>query len=463
MEHLLPATSRKHSIPLRVFSEKHFRTALAKEKAPLQAWVKSHGFTAKTGTWLAIPGTKGEIKEILVGVEEKLNAWSLAHLPAALPFGIYHLESPPEDTELAFLMTVGWGLGCYSFQRFRTEASAPIPPRFSSFIVPKGVDAAEAAQMVETTYWIRDLINMPANALGPSELAAEAVAMAKAFGAKTEVIVGADLRKKNYPAVYEVGQACDDAPRLIDIRWGKSTHPKITLVGKGVCFDSGGLDIKSSSTMLLMKKDMGGAALVLGLARLIMAAKLPVCLRVLVPAVENSISGNAFRPLDVINTRKGLTVEVGNTDAEGRLILCDALHEADSEKPALLIDCATLTGAARVALGTDLPAYFTPSESLAHTLEECSRHQHDPLWRLPLYMPYDDQLKSTVADISSVSTSAYAGAITAALFLKRFVEHTHHWVHLDMMAWNLSARAGRPVGGEAMGLRALYALVKKYL
>lgn len=462
MNYFISSPSRKHAVPLRLVGEKHLKSYLAAQMPQVKAWVKAHGFTAKSGTWLGIPDATGEFSEILAGVEEKPGIWSLAGLPTVLPFGVYRLEAPELEPEALTMLSIGWGMGCYSYQRFRTEAGNPNPPRFSTLVLPDGVEEEEVSRLVDAAFLVRDLINAPANALGPTELAEAAVAVAKACGAKVEVIVGEELLKKNYPAVYEVGKACDDAPRLIDIRWGKPKHPRITLVGKGVCFDSGGLDLKSSSNMLLMKKDMGGAAVVLGLAQMIMTAKLPVCLRVLIPAVENSVSGNAFRPLDVINTRKGLTVEVGNTDAEGRLILCDALHEADSEKPELIIDCATLTGAARVALGTDVPAFFTPSEGLAKHLEEVSRHQQEPLWRLPLFMPYDEQLKSTVADLSSTSTSAYGGAITAALYLKRFVEHTHDWVHLDLMCWNLNARAGRPAGGEAMGLRSLYALVKKY-
>ena len=459
----LPSSSRKQAVLLRPVGEHHLRAFLAKAPAAAKSWVQAHGFKAKPGTWLTLPTARGEVKEILIGIEEKPGIWSLGGFPSALPYGTYRLECEHTPYETLSLMCIGWGLGCYSFQYFKSKEGGGEPPRFSTLILPAAVDAGQVNSVVEATYLVRDLVNAPANAMGPSELANEALRIANKHGAKADVIVGDQLIKKRYPAIYEVGKACDDAPRLIDLRWGHAKHPKITLVGKGVCFDSGGLDIKSSSNMLLMKKDMGGAAHALALAQMVMQAALPVCLRVLIPAVENSIAGNAFRPLDVINTRKGLTVEVGNTDAEGRLILCDALFEADEEKPALLIDCATLTGAARVALGVDMPAFFTPSEKLASRLEECSRHQQDPLWRLPLYMPYDDQLKSSVADLSSTGSGAYGGAITAALYLKRFVAHTRDWVHVDMMAWNAAARPGRPAGGEAMGLRALYALVEKYV
>lgn len=463
-DYFLPATSRKQATLLRPVTEKLLKHYLAKAPAPLKHWVAACGFMAKPGSWLALPsGKEGEVSEILAGIEATPGLWSLAGFPATLPYGVYRLcgeDAWNADTLQA--MCTGWGLGCYSFQYFKSKQSAVEPPRFSSLILPRGVDAQALSRSVHAHMLVRDLVNAPPNVMGPAQLAEETVKIAQAYGARPVVIVGEDLPKKNFPAIYEVGKASVNAPRLIDFTWGKPKHPKITLVGKGVCFDSGGLDIKSSANMLLMKKDMGGAAHVLALARMAMEAALPIRLRVLIPAVENSISGNAFRPLDVINTRKGLTVEVGNTDAEGRLILCDALHEADSEQPDLLIDCATLTGAARVALGTDMPAFFTPSDRVAGELEACARQQQDPLWRLPLHAPYDELLKSTVADISSTGTSGYAGAIIAALFLRRFVANTTHWVHVDMMAWNLAARPGRPAGGEAMGLRALYALMEKY-
>ena len=273
------------------------------------------------------------------------------------------------------------------------------------------------------------------------------------------VTVGDDLLAANYPAVHAVGRAATRAPRLIDLTWGAADAPKLTLVGKGVCFDSGGLDLKPASGMKLMKKDMGGAALVLGLAGAVMGVGLDVRLRVLVPAVENAVAGNALRPLDVIATRKGITVEVGNTDAEGRLILCDALAEADSEAPDLIVDCATLTGAARVALGPDVPALYTPDDALAADLLRHAAAERDPLWRMPLWRPYREMLDSKVADINNIADGPYAGSITAALFLEEFVSETRAWAHLDMMAWNLKARPGRPVGGEAMGLRALYAMI----
>jgi leucyl aminopeptidase len=310
----------------------------------------------------------------------------------------------------------------------------------------------------EAIFLGRDLINTPAGDLLPSGLAQAAEDLAKRHGAEFREIVGADLLSMGYPAIHAVGRASADAPRLIDIGWGSLAHPRVTLVGKGVCFDSGGLDIKPAAGMQLMKKDMGGAAAVLALAHMIMAADLKLRLRVLVPAVENAIAGNAFRPLDVLGTRKGLTVEVGNTDAEGRLILADALTEADSEKPALLIDCATLTGAARVALGPELPALFARQDALADRLLGCGRAVADPLWRLPLWPGYRKTLDSKVADLSSTGESALHGAITAALFLAEFVDPATQWVHLDIYAWNAKTRPGRPEGGEPSAVRALYEL-----
>ena len=328
----------------------------------------------------------------------------------------------------------------------------------AKLVVPKNADPLLAESLADAVHLVRDLINTPANDMGPSGLAAAARKVARAHGAKVSVTIGDALLKKNYPLVHAVGRASSDAPRLIDLRWG-GKGPKVTLVGKGVCFDSGGLDLKPASGMLLMKKDMGGGAHVLGLADMIMGAKLPLRLRVLVPAVENAVSGDAFRPLDVLKTRKGLTVEVGNTDAEGRLVLGDALSEAARENPDLIVDFATLTGAARVALGTEVPAFFTDRDSLADALMRHAARESDPLWRLPLHKPYRRLLDSKVADLNNVSSGSFGGAITAALFLAEFVGSEAPWVHFDLMAWNLSDRPGRPQGGEAMGLRAVYGVV----
>jgi leucyl aminopeptidase len=329
-------------------------------------------------------------------------------------------------------------------------------------VLPDGLDGEELSRIAEGVALARDLINTPANDMGPAELEGAARALAKQHGAKIRAIVGADLTKQNFPLIHAVGRAADPsrAPRLIELRWGKSSDPKVTLVGKGVCFDTGGLDIKPDSAMLLMKKDMGGAATVLALAHMIMGEGLRISLRVLIPAVENSISGDAFRPLDVYPSRKGLTVEIGNTDAEGRLILADALALADEEKPDLLVDMGTLTGAARVALGPELPPYYTDDEALAAELARHAAAENDPLWRLPLWQRYDANLDSKVADVNNIASGGMAGSIICALFLKRFVSAAKSWLHFDIYAWTPAAKPGRPEGGECQAARALYALLK---
>jgi leucyl aminopeptidase len=322
---------------------------------------------------------------------------------------------------------------------------------------PENADRGRVERLAAAVFLARDLANTPAGDLGPEELAGEAMRVAKAAGARHRVIVGDDLLAENYPTIHAVGRASTRAPRLVDIVWGDEAAPKVTLVGKGVCFDTGGLDLKTASGMRLMKKDMGGAAIVLGLAQAIMDTGLPVRLRVLLPCVENAVSGNAMRPLDIVRTRKGLTVEVGNTDAEGRLILCDALAEASTENPELLIDMATLTGAARVALGPELAALFCNDQALAKGLLAAAVAEEDPMWRMPLWRPYRKMIDSKVADINNVSESTHAGAITAALYLQEFVDPGIPWAHLDVMAWNPQSRPGRPEGAEATALRALYA------
>jgi len=325
--------------------------------------------------------------------------------------------------------------------------------------VPAGVDAARVRRIADGVFLARDLVNTPTSDMGPDDLEKAVRTLAAAHKAEVSVIKGDELLTQNFPMIHAVGRASTGAPRLIDMIWGQPGAPKVTLVGKGVCFDTGGLDIKPSSGMLLMKKDMGGAANVLGLASMIMAAGLNVRLRVLIPAVENSIAGNAFRPGDVLASRKGITVEIGNTDAEGRLVLGDALALADDEEPQMLVDMATLTGAARVALGPDLPPFYTGDEALASDLAEASLAVEDPLWRLPLWRPYDAKLSSKIADINNVTTDGFAGSITAALFLKRFVEKTASWAHFDIFAWNPADRAHGPAGGEAQGIRALERII----
>jgi leucyl aminopeptidase len=344
-------------------------------------------------------------------------------------------------------------MGCYRFARYKSETK-----EFAKLIWPRAADRAQVERLARSLALARDLINTPAEDMGPPELAEAARKVAQEYKAKFSVIVGDDLLKQNYPTVHAVGRAGPKPPRLIDLRWGNA-GPKLALIGKGVCFDSGGLDLKPSSGMLMMKKDMGGAATMLALARAIMDARLPIRLRLLIPAVENSVSANSFRPLDVIKTRKGITVEVGNTDAEGRLILCDALAEAETDKPDLMIDAATLTGAARVALGPELPALFSNDDDTAAALLRHGKVEGDPLWQLPLWRPYRRMLDSKVADINNVSDGPFAGAVTAALYLQEFVEPTTKWMHIDTWAWIARSLPGRPEGGEALGFRALYAFI----
>jgi leucyl aminopeptidase len=432
----------------------NLKTWLKKQPAAIRRWVEDHRFKAEPATHLKLPARAGGLGGVLLGVEAGTDIWSYGALPMAVPEGRYRIDATLSP-EAASAAALGWALGSYRFTRYKKPKRAA-----AKLVWPAGADRAHVGRMARSTFWIRDLINTPADDMGPAELAAEAERLAKEFRASFKVIVGDQLLKQNFPMIHAVGRASSRPPRLVDIRWGGS-GPKIALVGKGVCFDSGGLDLKPASGMLQMKKDMGGAANVLGLARAVMAAKLPVQLRVLVPAVENAVSGNAYHPLDIVKTRKGITVEVGNTDAEGRLILCDALAEADRDDPALIVDCATLTGAARVALGTELPALFSNDDATAEALLRHGREQQDLFWRLPLHKPYRKLLDSPIADINNVSHSGHAGAITAALFLAEFVRPRTPWVHLDMMGANATSRPGRPEGGEAFGIRALFAYVSE--
>ena len=447
------------SIPISPLTEaglKDWKKTASKE---LTQWIAATGFKAAPGAVAYLPDDKGGMARVLLGVSDSDSPgggiWDLAGLPSSLPKGRYYLDATL-SSEKATAAALGWALGCYRFDRYKKMAKPE-----AELVLPENADKAEVERMAAGIGLIRDLINTPAADLGPADLADAAKAMAKPHRARVKIIAGKSLLTENYPSVHVVGRAAAQEPRLIDITWGKADAPRVTLVGKGVCFDSGGLDIKPASGMLNMKKDMGGAAQVLGLAHMIMDAKLPLRLRVLVPAVENAISGNAFHPRDILQTRKGLTVEVGNTDAEGRLILSDALAEAASEKPEMIIDFATLTGAARVALGSDVPALFCNDDDLADALLSNGTEANDAMWRMPLWPGYKPFLSSTVADISSTGSAPNGGAITAALFLEHFVEPDIPWAHIDLMAFNTSARPGRPEGGEAQGVRGIYAMLKK--
>jgi leucyl aminopeptidase len=431
--------------------------ALGQPHLPLEErdrrWLGAIGYKADPGKFALLPGAAGALGRVLVGGTTGEALWSLAGLPDALPEGVYRLDPEP-DAPSASHLALGWALGCYAFARYKAPKRG-----FAKLVWPEKADRGWVERLSRGIALARDLINTPAEAMGPAELAGAVEALAAQMKARCRVIVGDALLAENYPMIHAVGRASVRSPRLADLVWGDESAPKLTLVGKGVCFDSGGLDLKSAGPMRLMKKDMGGAATVLGLASAIMEAGMPVRLRVLIPAVENFVSANSFRPLDVLPTRKGITVEIGNTDAEGRLILGDALVEADREKPALLIDMATLTGAARTALGPELPALFSNDDALAADLLREGEAALDPLWRLPLWQPYRKLLASNVADLNNASESPFAGAITAALYLQEFVAKETPWAHIDTYAWNAGSRPGRPEGGEALGLRALYGLI----
>jgi leucyl aminopeptidase len=413
------------------------------------AWLDGNGFSPAAGSWLVLPGADGRPRCVVAAIADLADPFALAHLPALLPPGVYRIADDSLLQPDAALLQLGWGLGAYRFDRYVKPARAP------ARLVPAYLDA-QAQALLEATVLVRDLVNTPTEHMGPDELQSVAEAMAKAHGAQCHTFVGEDLLAHNFPTIHAVGRASHREPRLIELTWGDPAHRRVAIVGKGVCFDTGGLDIKAADGMRWMKKDMGGAAHALALAQLVMARKLPVRLQLLVPAVENAIAGNAFRPGEVIRTRQGLSVEVDNTDAEGRLVLCDALAYAAEGKPDLLLDFATLTGAARVALGPEIPALFANDDALAAAFTGAGERVRDRVWRLPLWRPYLGYLKSNIADLANAGASRMAGSITAALYLERFVPEGQRWLHLDCYAWNDGERPGRPAGGEAQGLRAAF-------
>ncbi|EJC68939.1 leucyl aminopeptidase [Rhizobium leguminosarum bv. viciae WSM1455] len=420
-------------------------------------WARRAGYKAESGSLLLIPTAEGHLGGALygLGTNPSEQPYITGRLARALPAGDWHIETAPLTTNR---LALGFGLGSYRFDRYKSEKSPA-----ATLMIPRDADAADIKRQLAGVFLARDLINTPTNDMGPNQLEAVFRGLAAHYKAEISVITGDDLLTQNFPLVHTVGRASADAPRLLDLRWGKKGHRKVTLVGKGVCFDTGGLDIKPAASMLLMKKDMGGAANVMGLALMIMDAKLKVDLRVIVPVVENAISSNAFRPGDIYRSRKGLTVQIDNTDAEGRLILADALAYADEEEPELLIDMATLTGAARVALGPDLPPFFTDDANLAHDLTEASLETDDPIWRLPLYSGYEKDIRTKFADLTNAPAGGMAGAITAALFLKRFVSKAKSWVHFDIYGWASSERPHSPGGGEAQAIRALFHHIRESL
>jgi leucyl aminopeptidase len=459
--HLLNEAEASGARPIWLVGDQGFGGWLEVQPPSVRSWVRAQGFQPDRHRLLVIPTAAGDgIAGAVLGLGptpdlSEPNLWTSAGLPDRLPAGRYRFAGS-FSTVGATHLTLGWEYGSYRFTRYRKPAG-----ELPSLVAPAGADLEYVRLASVALGEARDLINTPANDLGPAELGEAVQRLALQHEAECRILVGEELLRQNYPLIYEVGKGSAREPRLIDMRWGRKGAPLVTLVGKGVCFDTGGLDIKPSSGMILMKKDMGGAALTLALARMLMDADAPVQLRLLIPAVENSISGRSFRPSDVLRSRQGLTVEIGNTDAEGRLVLADALAEADREQPELLIDLATLTGAARVALGPELPAIYSAPPELAGEVRALGEREADPMWQLPLWPGYDDELSSRVADINNVSSTAFAGSIIGALFLKRFVSRTRNWLHADVYAWNSKERPGRPVGADPHTVRALYRYIRQ--
>jgi leucyl aminopeptidase len=455
--HSVFVSGAEAAIPIWLVTTATYGEVRGRLDAPALAFADAAGYEPKAGRHLLLPGA-GSLSGVLFGVDAHdkpgRDRFLPGRLPALLPAGTYRFANAADEPSP--LGALAFALGAYRFGRYRTVEDKAV-----RLVVPDGADGPDLARIADGVTLARDLINTPANDMGPAELEDAARALATKHGASFRSIVGDGLLAENFPLIHAVGRASASPPRLFDIAWGDPAHPKVTLVGKGVCFDTGGLDIKPDSGMLTMKKDMGGAACVLALAHMAMDARLPVRLRVLIPAVENSISGSAFRPLDVYRSRKGITVEIGNTDAEGRLVLADALALADEETPELIVDMATLTGAARVALGPDLPAFYSDDDALCGDLARHATAENDPLWRMPLWRPYESLLDSKTADLNNVSSGNQGGSITAALFLSRFVTQAKAWLHLDIYAWTQTTKSGRPEGGDCQAARALYALMKE--
>jgi leucyl aminopeptidase len=463
-------SSDRAPVPLWWVSESRFAAWRQSQPESVHRWISAQRFKPERGRVLAWCSANGEVAGAVIGLGalddmNSLSCWQAMGLTERLPEATYQLAE--EFSKRArWQIALGWCLGHYRGALYKpaqspSQGASAAPARL---VCPVGVSLDRLRESVEAHAWVRDLINTPASDLGPAELASQAESLARTHGAECQITVGDALLADNYPLIHAVGRASTRAPRLVDLRWRGSTHgPKVTLVGKGVCFDSGGLDLKAASGMALMKKDMAGAAVALGIARLVMQERLPVELRVLVPAVENSVAGNAFRPGDVLRSRRGLTIEVGNTDAEGRLILADALAAADAEQPDLLLDFATLTGAARVALGPELPAVFTDDESLRQQIMVCAQSEHDPVWPLPMWDGYDDELSSRIADLNNVASHSFAGSVMGALFLRRFISRGRKWAHFDLYGWNARERAGRPIGAEAQCMRLAVELIRQFL
>ncbi len=456
---LEPAGSDADAIPIWPITGEAFSAWLETGPDADTKWALANGFAPSRGAILCLPAADGGIKSVLFGVGDGsfdgIEARAFGVLPLHLPEGVYRVEGLEESSAREQAM-LGWILGAYQYTRYRDSRRRP-----ARLLPPSDIDEARVMRLARGMTLARDLINTPTEEMGPDDLEAAIRKAGDAHGAEVSAIRGDDLLAQNYPLIHWVGRAGSQAPRLVDLRWtGPDAKQTITLVGKGVCFDTGGLDIKPSAAMLIMKKDMGGAACILALATMIMDAKLPIKLRVLIPAVENSIASNSFRPGDVMKSRQGLTVENRNTDAEGRLVLADALAEAASENPDLIVDMATLTGAARVALGADIPPFFTDDDALAAAIQVAGEDMGDPVWRLPLFDGYERDIASSIADITNAPAGGMAGSITAALFLRRFVTNSFAWVHMDIYGWCQRARPGRPEGGECHAAMAMYKVIE---
>jgi len=459
---LLAAGTRRKSLPLWLARQGKLSQDLAELDPDQRNWLEAIGFKGRARRHALLAGPGGTLAGAVLGIGESAESahgnaaeMLLGLLPTALPACAYHLASPVSNPSLA---AIAWGLGAYRFHRYRSGANDPL----AALKLPDGVDGEAVLNTVEAVWLGRDLINTPANDMGPAELETAARTLAQRHGAKVSSIIGDDLLKRNFPLIHAVGRASPRTPRLIDLVWGKSNAPKVTIIGKGICFDTGGLDLKPSSAMLLMKKDMAGAATALALGHMIMGQKLGVRLRLLIPAAENSVSGDAFRPGDILTSRAGKTIEIGNTDAEGRLVLADALALADEETPDYLMTFATLTGAARVALGPELPPFYCDDDAFAAALASAATAVSDPVWRLPLTTPYDSWLDSPIADMNNVAEGGFAGSVVAAMFLKRFVRRARHFAHFDIYGWHPAPRPLGPKGGEPQAARAVFEALRHF-
>lgn len=438
------------AIPICAVPVSEYSNWLNQQDSSVKTWLEACGFLAERGRMSLVPNSQQKIALVLVMINEVSDFWALGDLANCLPEGLYRFS------ENAFSYALAFALGAYRYQKYRV--CKKILPRLDISNIP---DSELLNDLIDSIYFVRDMINTPTEDFGPDEIAKAALELGQNYGAKVLVTSGEELVTSGFPLTFAVGRGACEEPRMIDLRWGNKKHPSLTLIGKGVCFDTGGLDLKPSSGMRFMKKDKAGAAYALGLAQLIIRQKLPVNLRVLIPAVENAISATSYRPGEVLRARTGKTIEVSNTDAEGRLILADALIEAVAEKPNYILDFATLTGAARVALGPELPALFTNNDQMAKLILESGDAVSDSFWRLPLYQPYREYLKSTVADLMNASETPMAGAITAALFLETFVPKEQAWAHFDLYAWNLCPSPGRPAGAEALGFRGIFEFIRQ--